>query len=320
MATAAQMVAMAASQIGVKESPSGSNRVKYWDWYGSPGQGNPWCDCFVSWCADQIGAGNIVGKYAYCPSHVNYFKKIGRWLDRSEKPQPGDIVFFSNGTRACHVGIVEKRNGTESVTTIEGNTSVTSNDNGGSVMRRVRKYGSVGSSWFILGFGRPDYSGASGTVTSGSTSNPSGSQGSSSSAGTNEKKQFQQWLNDNYGSYIKREIGALLDVDGLWGPKTKKAATIALQVELNKQYGKGLDVDGIWGEKTEAACVVVREGAKGNITRVLQGCLIFKGYSTNGFDGDFGSGTENAVKSFQASVGITKDGEAGPITFSKLLG
>lgn len=315
MASAAELLTKAVSQIGDKESPSGSNHTKYGEWYGL--DYNPWCDMFVSWCADQIGAGNIIGKYAYCPSHVNYFKQKGWWLDREEKPQPGDIIFFSNGTRACHVGIVEKRNGTSSVTTIEGNTSVTSNDNGGCVMRRTRTYGKVGSSWFILGFARPNYSGASGTVTSGSTSKPSGSQ---SSAGTNEKKQFQQWLNDNYGSYIKREIGALLDVDGIWGPKTKKAATIALQVELNKQYGRGLDVDGIWGDKTEAACVVVRKGANGNITRVLQGCLIFKGYSTNGFDGDFGSGTENAVKSFQASVGITKDGEAGPITFSKLLG
>lgn len=177
MATAQQMVDKAASQIGYTESPSGSNHTKYGAWYGL--DYNPWCDMFVSWCADQIGAGNVVGKYAYCPSHVNYFKNKGQWLDREEKPRPGDIVFFSNGSRACHVGIVERRNGTSSVTTIEGNTSVTSNDNGGAVMRRTRTYGKVGSSWYILGFGRPNYDGASGTVTSGNTS---GSGSSSSSA------------------------------------------------------------------------------------------------------------------------------------------
>lgn len=165
MATAAQMVAMAASQIGVKEYPSGSNKVKYWDWYGSPGQGNPWCDAFVSWCAGQIGALDVVGKYCYCPSHLyEHFKAKGWIIDRNDKPKPGDIIFFSNAERVCHVGIVEKRNGTSSVTTIEGNTSTTSNDNGGAVMRRTRSYGSVGSSWYIHSFGRPPYEQASGDV------------------------------------------------------------------------------------------------------------------------------------------------------------
>ena len=135
--------------FGVKENPAGSNHVKYGEWYGL--DYNPWCDMFVSWCADQVGALGIVGKFAYCPSHVNHAKKLGRWLDREEKPQKGDIVFFSNGSRACHVGIVESRNGSASVTTIEGNTSVSSNDNGGAVMRRTRSYGVKGSNWFIMG-------------------------------------------------------------------------------------------------------------------------------------------------------------------------
>lgn len=154
-ASAADFVAKAASQIGVKENPANSNNTKYGEWYGMNYE--PWCDMFVSWCADQIGALNIVGKYAYCPYHVDYFKKKGWWLDREEKPQPGDVIFFANKGTACHVGIVERRNGTKSVTTIEGNTSTSSNDNGGAVMRRERSYGSVGSSWYILGFGRPKW-------------------------------------------------------------------------------------------------------------------------------------------------------------------
>ena len=153
MANANDFVAVAASQIGVKENPAGSNHVKYGEWYGL--DYNPWCDMFVSWCADQVGALGIVGKFAYCPSHVNYAKKLGRWLDREEKPQKGDIVFFANGSRACHVGIVESRNGSASVTTIEGNTSVSSNDNGGAgkartfllpSLRRIRPATAVGRS------------------------------------------------------------------------------------------------------------------------------------------------------------------------------
>lgn len=80
MATASDFVKVAASQIGTKEQPANSNLTKYGKWYGL--DGNPWCDMFVSWCADQVGALGIVGKFAYCPSHVNYAKKLGRWLDR----------------------------------------------------------------------------------------------------------------------------------------------------------------------------------------------------------------------------------------------
>lgn len=158
MATAAQMVAKAESQIGYKESPAGSNNTKYGKWYGMNYE--PWCAMFVSWCANEIGESKNVGKFAYCPYWVDWFKERGQWLDRSEKPRPGDIIFFSNGKRACHVGIVKERLGTDYVQTIEGNTSASSDDNGGAVMERKRAYGKRGSSWFIMGFGRPDYSGA----------------------------------------------------------------------------------------------------------------------------------------------------------------
>lgn len=164
MATAYEFVAKAASQIGVKESPANSNNTKYGQWYGMNYQ--PWCDMFVSWCANEIGALDLVGKYAYCPYHVDYFKRKGWWLDREAQPQPGDVIFFANKppndpNAACHVGIVESRNGSSSVTTIEGNTSLSNNDNGGAVMRRNRTYGQVGSSWYILGFGRPQWGSAS---------------------------------------------------------------------------------------------------------------------------------------------------------------
>jgi hypothetical protein len=38
-----------------------------------------------------------------CPTGVNQFKKAGRWY---KKPEPGDVIFFTNGRRACHTGIV----------------------------------------------------------------------------------------------------------------------------------------------------------------------------------------------------------------------
>ena len=108
--------------------------------------------------------------------------------------------------------------------------------------------------------------------------------------------------------------------NGIYGPDTKKHLVRTLQHELNVQFGAGLKEDGIFGPKTKAACVNVRRGAKGNITRVLQGALICHGYSTNGFDGIFGGGTESAVRSYQSDNGLSADGIAGKNTFASLLG
>lgn len=153
MATRAQMVDVAASQVGIKESPAGSNKQKYGVWYGMNGE--PWCDMFVSWCAAQAGQTDV-GKYAYCPYHVSYFKNAGKWRGRDYTPKAGDIIFFANKGTACHVGIVEYA-ASDGIHTIEGNTSVTSNDNGGAVMRRTRTLGNTGTTWYVLGYGTPNY-------------------------------------------------------------------------------------------------------------------------------------------------------------------
>jgi len=143
------------------------------------------------------------------------------------------------------------------------------------------------------------------------TNNASTNSGSSSSSGGSGIAAVQQWCNDNYDYHQT--------VDGINGKNTKKGLVKALQTELNRQCGAGLAVDGIWGPKTRAACINVRQGARGNITRVLQGALICRGYSTNGFDGIFGSGTTRAVKSFQRACGLSVDGIAGKNTFAALL-
>lgn len=159
MWTSKQLLKWAASQIGTKESPANSNKVWYWDYYkehtGKNWQGNPWCAAF---CAVGLATGEVwkmvkdEGRFRYCPSIVSWAKQNKVWHDRSAKPKPGWLVIFANGGTACHVGFVEKRIDSSKVQTIEGNTSTSSNDNGGAVMRRTRTYGTVGSSWYILGF------------------------------------------------------------------------------------------------------------------------------------------------------------------------
>jgi hypothetical protein len=63
--------------------------------------------------------------------------------------------------------------------------------------------------------------------------------------------------------------------------------------------------------------VVLRRGAKGAEVRQVQEALVALGYSTT-IDGKFGPATAQAVKSFQASSGLTDDGVVGPATLSAL--
>lgn len=130
---------------------------------------------------------------------------------------------------------------------------------------------------------------------------------SSKSTGNATVKSIQSTLNRRYGTG--------LSVDGYYGPATKKALIKGYQTELNRQYGAKLAVDGVWGAKTKAATRTVKEGAKGNITYILQGVLYCNGYDTNGVDGIFGNGTEKAVRSFQKAEGLGVDGIAGKNTF-----
>ncbi len=149
------------SQLSSKTANAGSgNYTKYGAWYnGGTLQGQPWCDIFLSWCAAQAGESSAVGCYAYCPNHKTFFQNKGRYHGRSGyTPTAGDVIFFTtNGTTACHVGLVECVSGGR-VTTIEGNTSGASAlvANGGGVCRKSYLL----TSTYILGYGNPAYTGS----------------------------------------------------------------------------------------------------------------------------------------------------------------
>jgi peptidoglycan hydrolase-like protein with peptidoglycan-binding domain len=59
-------------------------------------------------------------------------------------------------------------------------------------------------------------------------------------------------------------------------------------------------------------------GATGANVTSLQHLLTSRGYSTAA-DGDFGSGTQAAVRAFQSASGLGADGVAGPATFGALV-
>lgn len=150
--TVNEIISFAKAEIGVKENPPNSNSVKYNTWYygkSVSGSSYPWCAVFVSWLFK--GAQGLCPKTASCLTMLQWFEARNQTV---KEPRPGDIVFFkysTNNRRTNHVGLVIGVNG-KTIQTIEGNTSVSSNDNGGSVMERLRNKN-------IVAYARPKYSG-----------------------------------------------------------------------------------------------------------------------------------------------------------------
>ncbi len=64
----------------------------------------------------------------------------------------------------------------------------------------------------------------------------------------------------------------------------------------------------------------LRNGSSGDEVRALQRALKDLGYYTGSVDGDFGEGTESAVRAFQKANGLYVDGVAGPRTMSVING
>ena len=151
MIFAEKIIEIALAELGVKESPANSNRQKYGKEYGV--NGTAWCCQFVWWVFKHAGAAALFyggKKTAYCPTLMQYYKDKGQLVKKNF--EPGDIIFFDfNGNgQPDHVGIVEKVSGNK-IYTIEGNTSVGNDTNGGRVMRRTR------SGKTILCAARPKY-------------------------------------------------------------------------------------------------------------------------------------------------------------------
>ena len=156
--TAKNIIDRAKAELGVCENPPNSNNVKYNTWYyGHEVSGNqyPWCAVFISWLFKPEQG--LCKKTASCIEMLEWFEKRNQIV---KEPQAGDIVFFhysTNPRRTNHVGLVVSVHGNV-INTIEGNTSINSNDNGGKVMQRNR-YNN------IVAYARPKYQGTLVNVT-----------------------------------------------------------------------------------------------------------------------------------------------------------
>ena len=277
MSSAAKVLEIARAEIGVKESPSGSNKVKYnTEYYGSAVSGSDyaWCAVFVWWVFKHAGCPELYfggKKSAYCPTIADYYILNKQTVSKS-KGQAGDIVLFdwNQNNSSDHIGIIESRNSDGSYTCIEGNTSVDNNSDGGQVMRRTRYQSQI--SWIC----RPKYTesvaipatpasnnklavdGQWGKTTTIKTQKVLGTtQDGIVSGQLNSCKQYLQgcltssWQFVKYSASgstmvkaIQRLVGA--SVDGKAGKNTVKA----MQQFLNKNGFNCGTVDGYMGAKT----------------------------------------------------------------------
>ena len=118
--------------------------------------------------------------------------------------------------------------------------------------------------------------------------------------------------------------GAGLQIDGAYGPLSKAAAVMCLQIGLNLDYNTGLEVDGELGSKTMAALKgkTVRLGDEGYLVTALEIMLLLHSYNPNGVEspGIFGSGCASALELFQEDNNLVVDKIAGYNTFITLVG
>lgn len=210
-----------------------------------------WCDCFVDWLFYKA-YGVSGAKSLLCGNFDDYtvnskalYVSKGAYIKRGQKaPKKGDQIFFNNGTRVCHTGLVYDVD-KNYVYTIEGNTSTGSTvvANGGGVVKK--KYPLTYSK--IDGYGRPAYTTSIvKKITKKRYTGPFPKVPpiiKLNSLGT-EVKKLQQFLNW-YGDYG-------LKVDGNCGEKTVKAIKMFQKAEK-------LTVDGKFGPKSLAAAKLIKK-------------------------------------------------------------
>lgn len=312
MASALRMkvVNLALTQVGVVGGKA-SGDDKYIEYYNKicgtkfNVDTTAWCAIFATWCLRNSGVSTtICPSFAGCTSFRDSYmipKKIWKLRTSGYTPRSGDLIFFNwnkQTNKLQHVGIVEKVVG-NTVYTIEGNSK------GSYTTYGVRHKSYPKTSGYIVGYGALSYEGYSSTNTTTTVATVDFKS---------HIKTFQSWMNKNYS--------AGLDVDGSFGPASKKAAIRILQRNINTTRSNKIDVDGSYGPKTKAAVADFKtysKGSSGHMIYLAQGMLYANKIDPKGFDGLFGPGLQSAVKLYQTKKNLNATGTIDKIFWNKIF-
>jgi hypothetical protein len=143
--TRERALAGAQQHIGYTEQPAGSNHTVFGSWYGMDYQ--PWCAMFVTYCYEVEAGGSPTfvrgSRFSYVPYIVGDARNGRNGLTLTDDPVAGDLVCYDweGDNTFDHIGLFEEWSGGRTFFAVEGNTSTSSNSNGGEVMRRSRDAG-----------------------------------------------------------------------------------------------------------------------------------------------------------------------------------
>ena len=115
--------------------------------------------------------------------------------------------------------------------------------------------------------------------------------------------------------YLVTAHGHPTGVDGGFGQQTQAAVEAF-------QSSRGLSADGIVGPQTWAQLIItVQQGDNGAAVSAVQSQIRSRGLGTYAIvvDGSFGPATNDAVRAFQALLGLSVDGIVGPQTWNHLV-
>lgn len=290
MATATDVLRIAAGEIGyyAPADPRPGSKYGRWlaerwgqSWLAGPSTSIWWCCLFVSWVLDQ--AGQRVPGFPTYNTDLAWARARSLGVDKASA-KAGDIVIFDwnrSTAETDHIGFVERRSGSGTIQTIEGNTSGSdwgSQHAGNGVHRRSRSLSLVR---YCI---RPQYGG--GTVAQATTLRPKnnasgGKLDVDGDGGYNTIYDLQAALGTRRDGVVsgqrrssRKYFPAISAVD--FGPGGS-------DVVRAMQRRTGAGVDGDWGPETSTK---------------MQRHLIGRGYSCgpSGDDGLFGPDSTRALQ------------------------
>jgi len=289
-------------------------------------------------------------KSAYCPEVEAYAKAHKRFVDK-KSGKKGDVALFDFGKgRASHTGIVAKKTVLGYIV-IEGNTSLTSNDNGGKVMKRTR------TTKHIRGFYRPKYDElitadmivAKAESQLGTKEVPSGSNKVKYNTWYYSKEvsgsaypwcmAFVSWVFAHtevkakavsHNTATAKATSSSTSNKNVGTSKTKVATPKLKYSKTVEEYQKAYNVsyspkiklaeDGLAGKKTKDTFekVDLYKGIKHKAT-IVKFIQKKAGLSGRDVDGIFGKNTEAKVKAYQKKHGIPNTGRVKKKTIKKMV-